>query len=78
MFECDDAITDTVGSDEVFESAAWLYEIEEVFKGLVTFEVELRVVCPDVFADFESDEEVESCSFALDCLEGGFGRGGWW
>jgi hypothetical protein len=72
--ESDDAITDTVGSEEIFESATGLNEVEEVFEGLIALEMEFRVVCPNVFTDFERYEEVEGGSFALNSLER---RGRW-
>jgi hypothetical protein len=47
-----------------------LYKVKEIFEGFIAFEVEFRLVCPDVFANFKGDEEVEGCCFALDCLKG--------
>ena len=50
--DTDDALADAVYADEVFEAAAGLVEVEEVFEGFFALEVELGVVHPDVGAGF--------------------------
>ena len=61
----DHALANAVDADEVLKSAAGLDEVEEVSEGFVALEVELGVICPDVFADFEGNEAVEGGRFAL-------------
>jgi hypothetical protein len=64
----DHALANAVDTDEVFKSAAGLYQVEKVSEGFVALEVELGIVCPDVFADFEGNEVVEGGRLALYCF----------
>jgi len=60
-----EALFGAVHPDEVLQAAAGLVEVEEVLEALLSLEVQLAVVHPDVLADFEGDEEVEDGGFAL-------------
>ena len=59
------AVAGAIDVDEVLEACAGLEEVEEVLEALLALEVQFRVVCPDVLAHLEHDEEVEHAHLAL-------------
>ena len=61
----DHTLADAIDADEVFKSTAGLGQIEKVSERFIALEVVLGVICPDVFADFEGNEAVESGRLAL-------------
>lgn len=61
----DRAVARAVEADEVLKARARLHEVEEVLEALLTLEVELALVRPDVLTDLEHDEQVEHMRLAL-------------
>ena len=57
-------------ADEVLQPRSGLQKVEEVLEALLALEVELAFVSPDVFADLQSNEEIEHSRLALPGLGG--------